>query len=178
MAMMIALLMSGGVLLAQPPMGKPGPANRPAYGMMQGMLNLTDEQKEQMKQIALDRTKEMLPLRNEMAVLKAEYRKLMAAEKPSEKELSANIDKQTALMNKMKKTGMKYALKMREVLTEEQWLMIQTHRGMRGKGMRGVPYRYGKGPGPGPCGMGPRLWSGRTPMSMAPRWTDNAGPEK
>ncbi len=157
--LLFMLLLAGTVMYAQPPRGKPVPGTRmmspaaPRRAMMQEKLNITDEQKDQMKQLRLDMMKEMLPLRNEMGVLKAEYRQLMGAEKTDEKSLNANIDKQTALMNKMKKARSQYAMKMRSILTEEQWLMIQSHRSRSGKGgMKG--HRAGfSGPGAGPCGM-------------------------
>ncbi len=176
--MALVWMIGGGLLLAQPPKGKPVPPRQPAFGMMQERLGLTDEQKDRMKQLMLERTKELLPLRNEMAVLKAEYHKLMAAEKPSRKEIDAIIDKQTALMNKMRKLQATYVLKMRKVLTEEQWLMIQAHRGMHGKGMKGAPYRYNQGHGYGPCGFGPTPQMKRPPMGKAPRWTNVPAEEK
>ena len=157
--LLFVLLLGGTVLYAQTPQGKPVPGKgmMPAVAqrraMMQEMLNITDEQKDQMKQMFLDRMKETLPLRNEMAVLKAEYRQLISAEKPNQKDINANIDKQTDLINKMKKVRAKYALKMRDILTEEQWLIMQSHRGMGGKGGPGAGF-HGKGMGAGPCGMG------------------------
>jgi Spy/CpxP family protein refolding chaperone len=149
----LAVLFTGTLAYSQPPRGKGMPSPGTHFAMKQNMLNLTDEQKDQMKQMFLDRMKETLPLRNEMAVLKAEYRQLIAAEKPDQKNINANIDKQTDLINKMKKVHAKYTLKMRDVLTEEQWLIMQSHKGMRGKGGPQAGF-HGKGMGAGPCGMG------------------------
>ncbi len=146
-AIMLAILFAGALAYAQPPKGKGMPPKGTHYAMMQNMLNITDEQKDQMKQLSLDKAKEFLPLRNEMAVLKAQYKALVQAEKPDQKAINANIDKQTSLMNKMMKLRTKYMLKMRDILTEEQWLMIQNHRGMRVHG--------GMKAGPGPKGMKP-----------------------
>lgn len=174
---LLVLFMTGAMVFSQPPAGKPmkgTPPRAPHYAMMQNMLDLTDAQKDQMKQMRLNMTKEMLPLRNEMAVLKAEYRKLITAEKPSKKEINANIDKQTDLMNKMKKVRADYSLKMRDILTEEQWLMIQSHRGMMGKGtMRKGPGMKSRGAGFGPCGMGKAPRPG-----MGPGMRFNAGDDK
>jgi Spy/CpxP family protein refolding chaperone len=173
MTAMMVLFLTGTMAFSQPPAGKAMkgmPQQAPQKAMMQKMLDLTPEQMEQMKQMRLEMTKEMLPLRNDMAILKAEYRKLITAEKPSQKEINANIDKQTALINKMKKVRASHMLKMRDILTEEQWLMIQSHRGMQGKGaMRGGAGHHGmKRSGAGPCGRGmtpPAGMQGR-PMGM------------
>ncbi len=173
MITMMVLFLTGTMAFSQPPAGKAMkgmPQRAPQKAMMQKMLDLTPEQMEQMKQMRLEMTKEMLPLRNDMAILKAEYRKLITAEKPSQKEINANIDKQTALINKMKKVRASHMLKMRDILTEEQWLMIQSHRSMKGKGaMRGAAGHHGmKRPGAGPCGRGmtpPAGMQGR-PMGM------------
>ena len=178
---LLVLFLTGTMAFPQPPAGKviPGvPPRTPHYAVMQNMLNLTDEQKDQIKQMRLNMMKEMLPLRNQMAVLKAEYRMLITAEKPSKKEINANIDKQTALMNKMKKARADHMLKMRNILTEEQWLMIQSHKGMKGRGgMRGGPgmKARGTGMGMGPCGMskGPRPGMAGRGMGMGPAmWSD------
>jgi len=182
--LLFVLLLGGTVLYAQPPQGKPVPGKgmMPAVAqrraMMQEMLNITDEQKDQMKQLRLDMTREMLPLRNEMGVLRAEYRKLMGAEKPDEKSINANIDKQTALMNKMKKVRSKYALKMRSILTEEQWLMIQSRKGMSGRGgMKG--HRPGfSGHGAGPCGMAGAGKKGYGARRMGPGMMMPAGDDQ
>ena len=135
-------------------------AEKPGYHMqmrMQNMLNLTDEQQTQMKDLRLERTKEMLPLQNRMRVLMAEYRELISAEKPDTKAINGNIDERTKLMNEIMKKRADYQLKFRNILTEEQWLTIQSHKGKMGPGKgRGMGKGYGKpdmrcpvnGPGP------------------------------
>ncbi len=149
----MTIFLAGTLAWAQPPKGKGMPMMKSQHsGMMQKMLDLTDDQIDQMKQLNLDRTKESLPLRNEMAVLKAQYHALVTAEKPNQKSINANIDKQTDLMNKMMKLRAKYSLKMRDILTEEQWLLIQSHKGMK----TGMSMHNGMQGGMGPCGKGMR----------------------
>ncbi len=160
----LTLFLAGTLAWAQPPKGRGMPLKKSQhFGMMQSMLDLTDAQQEQMKQLNLERTKELLPLRNEMAVLKARYHALVTAEKPDQKAINANIDKQTDLINKMMKLRAKYSGKMRDILTEEQWLLIQSHKSMIIKGMS----MHGKGGmqgGMGHCGKGMRGPGGRSVM--------------
>ncbi len=152
----LTIFLAGTLAWAQPPKPKGMPMMKSQhFGMMQKMLDLTDDQIDQMKQLNLDRTKEFLPLRNEMAVLKARYHALVTAEKPDQKSINANIDKQTDLMNKMMKLRAKYSLKMRDILTEEQWLLIQSHKSMMKKGMS-MRGKSGMQGGMGPCGKGMR----------------------
>ncbi len=185
MTAMMVLFLSGTMVFSQPPAGKTMkgmPSQAPKNMMMQKMLDLTPEQIDQMKQMRLEMTKEMLPLRNDMAILKAQYRKLISAEKPSQKEINANIDEQTALINKLKKMRAKHMLKMREILTEEQWLMIQSHRGMYGKGaMRsgaGFGHHGMKRGGAGPCGRGMTAPAGVQGRPMGPGMMTFPGNDK
>ena len=97
-----------------------------------------------------------------MKVLLAEYRELISAEKPDMKAINNNIDARTKLMNEIMKKNADYQLKFRNILTEEQRLMIQCHKGMmgphKGKGMyRGFRQWGPRGPMQGP---GPRNMSG------------------
>ncbi len=158
----MVFLIAGMASFSQPPAGnKMG--QKPGYHkmQMQNMLNLTEEQQSKMKDLRLDKTREMLPLQNRMKVLLAEYRELVSAEKPDMKAINNNIDARTKLMNEIMKKNTAYKLKFRNILTEEQWLMIQSHKGMmgphKGQGMhRGFRQQGPCGPmqGQGPRNMG------------------------
>lgn len=93
-------------------------------------LNLTDNQKTRMKDLRLAIVKEMQPLQSKMRVLRAEYQGLITAEKPDMKAVNANIDARTKLMNQIMKKNADFKVKFRNVLTEEQWLQLQSRKGM------------------------------------------------
>ncbi|NOY36466.1 MAG: Spy/CpxP family protein refolding chaperone [Chlorobi bacterium] len=139
-----ALLLTGIMASGQP---GPGPANRKAPepgqvagfqpGMrMAGMLDLTEAQQEQVKELRIAHLKEVLPLKNKMAELKAQYRTLVTAEKTDQKAINNNIDEQTKVLNKIMKSGADFRLKFRDLLTEDQRLILDSHTG-RKVGMKG-----------------------------------------
>ena len=139
--------MAGVIGFSQPPKGKMM-NQKPGYAMqMKNMLNLTSDQETQLKNLRLNREKEMLPLQNRMKVLWAEYHELISAEKPNMKAVNANIDARTKLLNQMMKKNVDFRLKFRNILTEEQWLMIQSHKGKMGYGQQGRGMGLGAGMG-------------------------------
>jgi Spy/CpxP family protein refolding chaperone len=112
-------------------------------------LDLSEEQQEQMNALRLEHTKTMLPLRNEMAELKARERTLISKEEVDMKALNSVIDEQSELANKMHKLRVEHRVAVREILTEEQILELQSlrsyggrHRGY-GNGFR-RPQRMGR----------------------------------
>ncbi len=155
-------LMAGIVGFSQPPKGRMM-MQEPGYHQvqMQKFLKLTDDQQTKLKDLKLAQTKEMLPLRNKMMVLMAEYHELISAEKPDMKKVNANIDARTKLMNQIMKKNAEFKLKFRNILTEEQWLILQSRagkmkRGFHGRGMGMEPGRsYGMSMHHGFRGYGP-----------------------
>jgi Spy/CpxP family protein refolding chaperone len=95
-------------------------------------LNLSDEQKEQLKTLRTEHFKEMNPLRNKMQELKAGHRTLMSEDPVNLKEVNANIDEQTALMNKIQKLQTAHRVAVKDVLSDEQE-MILSQRRVKGK---------------------------------------------
>jgi Spy/CpxP family protein refolding chaperone len=122
-------------------------------------LNLTDEQKEKMEKLKADFQKEADAIRLNMDVLNAEFRKLMGADTPSEKEINAKIDQITALKGKMMKASSKHKIQMRNLLTDEQKAIFDSMHSKHGKEMKscGQGDRHGDGCGEGhggKCGNG------------------------
>ena len=108
-------------------------------------LNLTDAQKEAMKQSRLATQKQLQPLHNELGELKARQKTLITAEAPDTDAINKNIEKLGALEVEMAKIQAKQHLEMRAQLTDEQRLKFDIHKGGRQKhnGHKGM--KQGKG---------------------------------
>jgi Spy/CpxP family protein refolding chaperone len=86
--------------------------------------NLTDEQKGKIKDIKVSQYKEILPLKNHMAELRAKEHTLTTMEKPDLASIDANIDEITKTQNQILKIKVKYKLQIRALLTDEQRMMF------------------------------------------------------
>ncbi len=95
--------------------------------------NLTDEQKEQLNSLRVEHYKEMKPMKAEMAELKAREHTLMSQEVVDVKSVNKLIDEQTSLMNKIQKKNLNHRLAVREILSDEQLMMLDRMRTHEGK---------------------------------------------
>ena len=101
-----------------------------------GMLcNLSDAQKEQMKEIRIKYAKQTLDIKNELNELRAKQKTLVSAEKPNKPQVYANIDKMTALKKELHLQKLDMRMEMRSFLTEEQLLRADARPNHR-KGMK------------------------------------------
>jgi len=119
---------------------------QPRYGERgsgQGMarLDLTEEQQEELTTLRTEHYKEITPLRNKMAELKARERTLLSEEIVDVKAVEKNIDEQTALLNTMRKLQTKHQLAVKDILSDEQVMKLQQGRQSRGEGYH---ERYGR----------------------------------
>ncbi len=156
-------LLAGTVAFSQPGQGKMMQDKSGShFSQAANFLNLTNDQKNQMKNLQLEKVKAFQPLQSKMKVLLAEYQGLISAEKTDIKAINANIDARTKLLNQIMKKSAAFKVKFRNVLTEEQWLRLQSRKGMmkhkmmrkhagfQGKGFQGPPMNgwghfYGRG---------------------------------
>jgi Spy/CpxP family protein refolding chaperone len=122
--------------------------------MQSAKLELTEEQQEEMTSLRTRYFKEITPLRNKMAELKAGERTLLSEEDVDMDAVNRNIDQQTELSNTMKKLQVQHQVAVKEILTDEQVMQLQqrrqfaqrdnfnrndNHRGNRmGRGYRGL----------------------------------------
>ena len=121
----------------------------PGQGMVQpNFLDLSPEQQEQMKAIKLEHYKVMKPLRLKMAELRAREQSLLSAEPADMKVINQVIDEQTKLMNQISKNQVELKLAVREILTDEQQMKLDQHRGFAAN--RGA----WRGPVQWPCSPG------------------------
>ena len=132
------------------------------FGMRQGMgqgmmwndycplLDLTDEQAEQIKELRLVYYKEVQPLRAQMNELAIKHRNLVMAGDFDDKAVNASIDERTGIMNKLMKKQTEFQKEFRNLLTDEQKMELDNagrgfgmRQGMRNFGRRGRSFRGG-----------------------------------
>ncbi|MCT4639016.1 MAG: Spy/CpxP family protein refolding chaperone [Bacteroidales bacterium] len=94
-----------------------------------GILNLTDQQKEDIKKLRLEHIKDMTPLKNKLNENRAKHRTLMSADKVDMNAINKNIDEFTSIKNKMMKLKAKHKQSVRKLLTEEQRIMFDSKAG-------------------------------------------------
>lgn len=112
---------------------------------------LSEEQKEQMKEVRIKHASETKDLRNELNELQARQKTLVSANQPNKKEVYANIDKMSSIKKELNLTRIDMRLEMRSFLDEEQLLRVGNRSGFKhemkkGKhGQKGM--RQGRGNG-------------------------------
>ena len=91
-------------------------------------LDLSEEQQAEITSLRTEHYKEITPLRNKMAELKARERTLLSEESVDMKAVNKTIDEQTDLMNKMRKLQTKHQVAVKSNLTDEQVIQLQQRR--------------------------------------------------
>lgn len=133
MLIAVAIFM-GTSIQAQNPNGRGmGPKGQGDGAYMKQMLNLTEQQQEQIKTLKLEHYKAMKPFKAEMGELKAKKKNLMSQDVVDVKAVNKVIDQQTDLMSKMQKNQVKHTLAFREILTDEQQMLLDQKRRQAGK---------------------------------------------
>jgi Spy/CpxP family protein refolding chaperone len=100
--------------------------------------SLTAEQKAKVKELRLAHFKEVQPLRNQLGELKAKQKTLTTAEKPDLKLINSNIDEITKVKNQLMKSREQNHQQIRALLTDEQRMAFDTHKGAKMKHKRGI----------------------------------------
>lgn len=140
--------------IAQPRQGKGfGPYHEQNFQRQKGhqieniIPNLTEDQKETLKDLHLSYLKEMRDFRNQIEEIKAKQRTIMSGNPIDEKAAGNLIDQKTQFLNKQMKAQIAHKAAVQKVFTEEQLQAIenfQIHRQMASKHGR-------RGPANGPC---------------------------
>lgn len=99
-------------------------------------LNLTDAQKETLKQSRLAMQKQLQPIQNELGEAQAHQKTLMSAEKPDLAAINKNIEKIGSLKIEMAKIRAKNHLDMRAQLSDEQRVKLDSRKGHLREGMK------------------------------------------
>jgi Spy/CpxP family protein refolding chaperone len=125
----------------RPPMhGEKGPGHDPM------IPDLTDEQKEQIKDIRVESMEEMLTLKNKLGEKAARLRTLQTAAKANMSEINKAIEDIGKLRTEMMKLKAASHQEIRSLLTDEQRIFFDAHH----------PHHGGPGEHHGPSGHGPR----------------------
>ncbi len=98
------------------------------HRMLSEIPDLTDKQKEQIKEIQMKKAKQIIPIKNELGEKKARMKTLMSADKPQKEEIMNLVEEMGRLKTQMKKIKITSKLDIHNILTEEQRLWIQMHK--------------------------------------------------
>jgi len=90
--------------------------------------DLSDEQEAQITELRNAHYAEVKTLRADLAILRAEKRKLMIADNPNSKAIDAKIDAMSEIQTQMQKKRVAHHLAVRNLLTDNQKVYFDTHR--------------------------------------------------
>lgn len=133
MLLIAASLILTGSAFAQQPIRQPGEiAKQHMYDKehaehMPMLPDLTEKQKEQIKQLRTEHMKAMLPLKNQLMEKKARLHTLSTGEKVDMKAINDMIEEIGAIKTKIMKEQAAHRQEVRKLLTTEQRLMFDTH---------------------------------------------------
>jgi len=99
-----------------------------------GIPKLTADQKTKIEGMRVKHLKEVTPLKNEMVEKKAHLNTLESAEKVDRDAINKTIDEISALQGKIMKMKVNHRLDVASVLTDDQKVFFNAHRGHEGKG--------------------------------------------
>ncbi|MDX1586158.1 MAG: Spy/CpxP family protein refolding chaperone [Balneolaceae bacterium] len=91
---------------------------------------LTDEQKEQIREVMLETRKEMLPIQNQVREKRAQLRTLRTSENADMKAINSMVDEISGLRAGMMKTRLASEQEIRNLLTEEQRIIFDSRSPM------------------------------------------------
>lgn len=122
-------------------------------------LGLTEDQKAKAQTAFKEHRRVLVDLRADLEKKELDLQEAMDADKVDEAKIQALADQVIAARGKLGKDFMGMMLKVRQILTKDQWHQLQE--------MRREHRGHGKGMGPGGCGMGPG-GRGMAPPPQAP----------
>ena len=115
-------------------------------GSRYASLDLTEEQQAEITTLRTTHYKEITPLKNKMAELKARERTLLSEESVDMNAVNKTIDEQTDLTNSMRKIQVEHQVAVKSLLTDEQQMKLQKRRQFaRGKAYHGRSGHRGAG---------------------------------
>ncbi len=129
-----------GVGLAEPP-GKRGPQAEKGERFFNRIPDITDKQKEQIKEFKTDHMKEVLPLRNQIDEKQAQIKTLSTAGKVDMAKVNKTIEEIGKLKVTIAKKSAAHKQEIRNVLSEDQRIVFDSMPMKKGrhKGCDGRP---------------------------------------
>jgi len=113
-----------------------GPAERGR--LLPGIPDLTEEQKEQIKNLQTAYLKDIQELKNEMKINKAKLDALLTEDQPNMNEINMLLEDNGKMLTELRKKQIAHKMEIRDLLTEEQKIIFD-NRTLRND-IR--PYRY------------------------------------
>ncbi len=124
-------------------MGKPGTHDKEHAEHMPMIPDLTEKQKEQIKQVRTEHLKAMLPLKNQLMEKRARLHTVSTSENVNMKEINDIIEEIGAIKTQMMKERAAHRQEVRSLLTEEQRVIFDAHKpGLHDGEHHGGPPRY------------------------------------
>jgi len=168
----VFFLTAGGAWAQEPPGpgGPHGPGPMPHGQWWKNSevvkdLGLTEAQVSQIEAAFFEHRRSLIDLRAELEHKELDLQTLMDADRPDTAKVSGQIDAVLAARNKLEKSNAMMLLKIRQVLSVEQWKKLQArHQLMRAREMR----MRGMGMRPGPEPRHPGAVRRQPPESPAP----------
>jgi len=108
--------------------------------------DLSDEQEAQITELRNAHFAEVKNLKADLAILRAEKQKLMIADNPNTNAINAKIDAMSEIQTEMQKKRVAHHFAVRNLLTAEQKIHFDKHRGSR-NGDYGMNKNHKKGYG-------------------------------
>jgi len=96
------------------------------------VMSLTEEQQNQINEIRIAHIKEVTDIRNDLAIKRAELRKLQSVDPVNMNQVNQKIDEIGNLTTELAKKNAAYQESVKEVLTEEQKSYFNSRGGMMG----------------------------------------------
>ena len=101
-----------------------------------GILNLTEEQKSEIKEIHLTQLKEVQPLKDELLINKAKINALVNKDTPDMKEIVSLVEANGKILTDIQVKEIASKINVRGLLNEEQKVMFDAHSGKMQKKSR------------------------------------------
>lgn len=127
-----AFLLSISLISAQPGKGiKDGNKYPNQHKTSLQSLNLNGDQKESIRDLRLDFSKNTLDTKNELRELSSKYRTLTSGENQNLDQIDKNIEQRQELRTKLMKEKVRMQMDVRKVLTEDQRIILDSKQGMK-----------------------------------------------
>lgn len=142
MLLLAAMIMIPMSIYAQPPEKDGGRTEehwmhgKKEQGPHPMIPDLSDKQKEKMKDLHVELMKTVQPIKNEIGELKAKLHTLQSADKPNMVEINKLIDNIGLQHTKMMKLHAAHMQEIRKLLTDEQRVFFDAHKPDHGKRMK------------------------------------------
>jgi Spy/CpxP family protein refolding chaperone len=94
-----------------------------------GMLDLSEEQKAEMKEIRLEKHKVIQPLKDELQINKAKINALVKKDNPDMKEIVNLVEANGKILTQIRVKEIESKVKVRGILDEEQKVIFDAHYG-------------------------------------------------